>query len=204
VVDTAAYKKQTTKAYDELVAELIDGFDDHFEAFARLEAHRLLASLRQGALVLDLGCGGGPASWYLSWHGCTTVSADLSAAMVRACRRRGLDNVVQLDLEDLPFARQAFDAIWAHTSLIHVPKVRLTRALEGVARVLKPDGALFVALREGTTQGYEGQPGSERWFSNYGADEFERYVPAGLRIIGRSRTDRTRVVFLNYHLRKRE
>jgi SAM-dependent methyltransferase len=99
---------------------------------------------------------------------------------------------------------QFFDAIWAHTSLIHVPKERLTHALDGVARVLKPGGALFVALREGTTRGYEGQPGVERWFSNYGMDEFERYVPAGLCVIRRSRTDLESVAFLNYHLRKRE
>lgn len=204
MVDMLEYKRQTTRAYDELAAELVDGFDSHFEAFARFEADRLLASLRQGALVLDLGCGGGPASSYLSRHGCTTVSADLSEAMVRACRRRGLDNVVRLDLEDLPFAPHTFDAVWAHTSLIHVPKARLSRALEGIARVIKPGGVLFVALREGKTQGYEGQPGSERWFSNYGMDEFEQYVPANLGVFERSRTGRTRVVFLNYHLRKRE
>jgi len=103
-IDTAVYKRQTTRAYDELAAELVEPFDQHFEAFARLEADQLLAGLHQGALVLDLGCGGGPASSYLSRHGCTTVSADLSEAMVWACRRRGLDNVVRLDLEDLPFA----------------------------------------------------------------------------------------------------
>jgi SAM-dependent methyltransferase len=201
-VDPTAYKRRTMQAYDELIPELVDGFDQHFEAFARLEADRLLARLRHGALVLDLGCGGGPASSYLSRHGCTTVSADLSEAMVRACRRRGLDPVVRLDLEELPFARHAFDAIWAHTSLIHVPKERLARALEGVARVLKPGGVLFVALREGKTQGYEGQAGRERWFANYAADEFERYVPAGLRITKRGRTDRKSVAFLNLYLRK--
>jgi SAM-dependent methyltransferase len=202
MINPAGYKRQTIQAYDELAAELIEGFDRHFETFARLEADRLLADLRQGAIVLDLGCGGGPASLYLSAHGCTTVSADLSEEMVRACRRRGLDNVLQLDLEDLPFARQTFDAVWAHTSLIHVPKERLARALEGVARVLNPGGILFVALREGEMQGYEGQPGVERWFANYGADEFERYVPTGLCVTRRSRADRTRVAFLNYHLQK--
>jgi len=124
--------------------------------------------------------------------------------MVRACQRRGLDHVVRLDLEDLPFACSAFDAVWAHTSLIHVPKERLARALEGGARVLKPGGALFVALREGATEGYEGQPGLERWFSNYGMDEFERHVPAGLRVVARSRTDRKNTSFLNVHLRKSE
>jgi len=201
-VDTAALKQQTTQSYDLLASELVESFDGYFETSARHQADRLLAGLRPGALVLDLGCGGGPASLYLSKHGCTTVSADLSEAMVRACKRRGLEDVVRLDLEDLPFARHAFDAVWAHTSLLHVPKERLSRALEGIARVLKPDGVLFVALREGTTEGYEGQLGTERWFSNYELDEFLRYVPDGLRVVEQSRIECTRVAFLNVHLRK--
>ena len=201
-MDVSRYKEQTTEAYDQLAADLVTGFDHYFQSSARLEADRFLEGLRQGALVLDLGCGGGVASSYLAQRGCVTVSADLSGEMVRACRRSGLGNVVQLDLEDLPFARQAFDAVWAHTSLIHVPKERLARALEGVARVLKPGGTLFVALREGGSQGYEGQPGTERWFSNYGADEFAQHLPPDLRLVRHSRTDHTRVAFLNLHLRK--
>ena len=200
--DPAAYKTQTTEAYDALAAELVPGFDRHFEASARREAKRFLRGLRKDALVLDLGCGGGVASAYFCQRGFSTVSADLSGEMVQECRRRGLENVVQVDLEDLPFCPRAFDAVWAHTSLIHVPKERLARALAGVARVLKPGGTLFVALKEGGSQGYEGQPGTERWFSNYGADEFEQYLPPDLRVVQRSRTDRTHVAFLNFHLRK--
>jgi SAM-dependent methyltransferase len=202
--DTAALKKQTTQSYDVLAAELVAAFDGYFETSARHEADRLLAGLPPGALVLDLGCGGGSASSYLTEHGCVTVSADLSEAMLRACQRRGLEHVVRLDLEDLPFAGRTFDGIWAHTSLLHVPKERLARALEGVARALKPGGAFFVALREGTTEGYEGGPGMERWFSNYEMTEFERYVPPGLQVVERSRNEGTRVTFLNVHLRKGE
>ena len=91
MINPAGYKRQTTQAYDELAAEFVEGFDHHFELFARLEADRLLADLCQGALVLDLGCGGRPASSYLSAHGCVTVSADLSEEMVRACRRSRTD-----------------------------------------------------------------------------------------------------------------
>ena len=65
-VSPANYKMQTMSAYDVLAAELVTGFDGFFERFAHREAAHLLASLTQDGLILDLGCGGGPASRYLA------------------------------------------------------------------------------------------------------------------------------------------
>jgi cyclopropane fatty-acyl-phospholipid synthase-like methyltransferase len=200
-LDPADYKRQTMRAYNGLAAEVVPGFDQFFETYGRLEADHLLAHLDPGGVILDLGCGPGSASRYFAGKGYTPLSADLSAAMVRECRRRGLDRVIRLDLEALPFRQHSLDAIWAHTSLLHVPKARLTRALEGLKATLRPGGAIFIALIRGAGEGYQGQPGAERWFSYFQAGELESYLPAGLTVVRRSQTECKSATFLGTHLR---
>ena len=139
---------------------------------------------------------------YFAEQGYTPVSADLSAEMLKECQRRGLTDPVRLDLEALPFPSSSFEGIWAHTSLLHVPKHRLSDAMEGIEKILKLGGRLFIALREGENEGYERQSGMERWFANYQKEEFESYLPGVCRLERFSRTDRQSITFLNYHLVK--
>jgi len=190
------------KAYNTLAGELAERYNHYFETCARLEADHFLARLNKGDTILDLGCGVGSASRYFAEQGYTSVGADLSEEMVKECKRRGLASLVRLDLEVLPFLYSSFDGIWAHTSLLHIPKQRLANAIEGLEKIFKPGGALFIALREGEEEGYEGQPGVERWFAYFQAEEFESHIPSAYRIARCSRTERQSVTFLNYHLVK--
>ena len=202
MVDTTGYKKRTMEAYNMMVSELAEGYDHHFETYARLEAEHFLAKLSKGSRILDLGCGVGSASSYFAQQGYQPVSADLSAAMVKECQRRGLTNLVRLDLEALPFPSSSFDGIWAHTSLLHIPKHRVVNIIGSLGKLLKPRGVLFIALREGEKEGYEGQPGMERWFANYQANEFDGYISRSYSVERFRRIERQSVTFLNYHLVK--
>jgi SAM-dependent methyltransferase len=200
--DATEYKRRTMEAYDAFASELAEGYDHHFETYARLEAEHFLAKLSKGSRILDIGCGVGSASRYFAEQGYQQVSADLSEEMVKECQRRGLTNLVRMDLEALPFPNSCFDGIWAHTSLLHIPKHRLVNVIGSLGKTLKPGGALFIALREGEKEGYEGQPGMERWFANYQANEFDGYIPKAYSIERFSRIDRQSVTFLNYYLVK--
>jgi SAM-dependent methyltransferase len=201
-VDSNDYKTRTMHAYDVLAGDLVEGFENYFESIARVEANHFLALLGQCSIILDLGCGGGQTSSYFASQGHTVVSSDLSREMLAACRRRGLKSILRLDLEVLPFRRYTFDAIWAHTSLIHIPKRKLANALQALAQRLGSGGVLFVALKEGTGERYLGEPGIERWFASFQANEFEEHVPIDLEIVRRSRTRANNTAFLNYHLAK--
>lgn len=202
VIDSIEYKRRTMQAYNTLARELAEKYDQYFEAHARMEADHFLARLNKGDRILDLGCGVGSASRYFAEQGYTPVGADLSDEMVEECKKRGLSGLVRLDLEALPFRYSSFDGIWAHTSLLHIPKQRLTNAIERIEKILKPGGVLFIALREGEGEGYEGQIGVERWFAYFQADEFESHIPSAYRIVRGSKTERQSVTFLNYHLLK--
>lgn len=201
-IDSNDYKTRTMHSYDTLAVELVKGFEIYFESVARAEADHFLASLGQDSIILDLGCGGGQTSAYFAGQGHAVVCADLSQEMLSVCRCRGLRSLVQLDLEALPFRQHTFDAIWAHTSLIHIPKHKLANALQALGQRLCPSGVLFVALKEGAGEGYLGEPSIERWFASFQAGEFEGHVPTGLHIVRNSRTRIKNTAFLNYHLVK--
>jgi hypothetical protein len=104
--------------------------------------HEILRRLPAGARVLDLGSRDG--SFDASNYPVRVVRADLE---VPSGGHR--DVFVCADAAALPFATASFDAIVANHSLEHFE--RLNEALEEMGRVLKPHGAIFVAVPDAST-----------------------------------------------------
>ena len=104
--------------------------------------NRLIESLPPRARVLDLGARSGSFS---------TARADL--AIVRLdleppdARKSGA--YVAADAARMPFAAQAFDAVISNHSLEHFP--RLEESVREIGRVVKPGGALYVAVPDAGT-----------------------------------------------------
>ena len=93
--------------------------------------------------ILEVGCGEGELAERLTRETTATVVAvDQSERMVELTRARGVDARVA-DVQDLPFADRAFEAVLAGWMLYHVHD--LDRGLGEIARVLAPDGRLVAA-----------------------------------------------------------
>jgi SAM-dependent methyltransferase len=93
--------------------------------------------------VLDVGCGTGDLTERLRRElGADVVAVDQSERMVELTRGRGIDARVA-DVQELPFPDGSFDAVVAAWVLFHVPEV--PRALDELARVLRPGGRLVAA-----------------------------------------------------------
>jgi 2-polyprenyl-3-methyl-5-hydroxy-6-metoxy-1,4-benzoquinol methylase len=104
----------------------------------------LLAHVRPGDRVLDLGCGDGTFAAALVSAGARVTAADVArAALERAAGRAPEATLAPLrEGAPLPFEEDAFDLVWAGEVLEHVADV--AGLLAEVRRVLRWGGTLLV------------------------------------------------------------
>lgn len=105
-----------------------------------------------GRTVLDLGCGPGHVSAWLRAAGADVLGLDLSEGMLAEARRRvpGVTFVQGDMLGALPFEDDAFGAIAAMYSLLHVPREQLSRVLAECLRVTATGGRLLCSFHLGS------------------------------------------------------
>ena len=106
--------------------------------------------LRQGALVLDLGCGSGRHAVELSRRGINVLCLDLSLPLLKQARDAGNKSAfwkVRADMRYLP-ARGKFDAVLSFfTSFGYFDDTRHDQlVLAEVARALRPGGGFLLDL----------------------------------------------------------
>lgn len=89
--------------------------------------------------LLEIGAGTGKDSLFFQQNGLTVTGIDLSPEMINLCRQKGLDAQV-MDMTDLQFPEESFDAVYSINSLLHIPKPELPVVLKNIRRILKPDG----------------------------------------------------------------
>jgi SAM-dependent methyltransferase len=138
---------------------------------------RFAALLQPGARILELGCGGGQDSAAMLAQGFDVVPSDGSPELAAEAGRRLGVPVRVLLFEDLDEV-EAYDAVWAHASLLHVPRAALPGILARIARALRPGGVFFASFKAGEAEGrdrfgrYFNYP-SEDWLRGaYGAESW--------------------------------
>lgn len=167
--------KKTIEAYNRLALKYDEETEDFWERFPRTFLDKFVEVAR--GEVLDIGSGPGRDGKILQESGLRVTCLDASEAMVRISSERGLKSVLG-DFQYLPFTDEQFDAVWAYTSLLHVPKSQVGQALREIRRVMKPGGLLGVGMIEGTAEEYretEKVP-LPRWFSFYTKQEVEELL----------------------------
>jgi len=103
--------------------------------------HEILANLGPGQRVLDIGSNAG--SFDSGMGPFVAIRADLDRPSIAA------PNFAQADAAHLPFPDRAFDAVISNHSLEHFDD--LAGSLAEIGRVLKPTGALYVAVPDAST-----------------------------------------------------
>ena len=97
--------------------------------------------------------------------------------MVTLCRERGLI-ALEGDILSLPCTNDSFAGVWAYTSLLHIPKADMPRALTEIRRVLTREGVLGLGMIEGDGEEYRHNLGAgfPRLFAYYQKHELEELL----------------------------
>ena len=130
------------------------GLTKHFGGLNGTEELAGLCHIGEGAYVLDVGCGAGVTSCFLTRrYGCRVMGVDIRARMVERseerARREGVADRVEFrvaDAQDLPFEGGTFDAVITE-SVTAFPEDK-QRAVNEYVRVTQPGG--YVGLAEST------------------------------------------------------
>lgn len=101
--------------------------------------------------VIDVGCGAGRLSKYLSRAGLNVTGVDLSPEMVRVAQQLHPELLFEVgELTDLPAADSAADGILAWYSIIHSSRAALPAIAREFWRVLRPAGSALIAFQAGS------------------------------------------------------
>lgn len=154
---------------------------------------KFISYLKEGALVLDVGCGGGTKSKYLVSHGMKVVGIDFSEKMIDIARREVPEASFQvLDVHDITTLRENFDGIFMQAVLLHIPKAEAESIVRKAAEKLSAGGHLYIAVKEKSEGGVDEEMKIdddygyeyERFFSYFTRDELKTYLKsAGLEVV---------------------
>jgi len=109
---------------------------------------RMLEDFPANANIVEFGCGNG-LIWHTNTHripeGWTITLTDLSQGMLDDARRNLGEHADRfafrvIDIQNIPFDDNQFDAVLANFMLYHVPDRQ--NAISGIRRILKDDGTL--------------------------------------------------------------
>lgn len=160
---------QTVESYNHCADSFVQLYTDlgWFEPYFR-EVSDLL---KEGAAILDLGCGpGNVARFLMNQHkGYQVVGVDLSAAMLQYANQYVPGG--EFILADLRYLAlpQTFDAVIASFCIIHFNDGETADLLRKTFDFLKDGGYFYLSFMHGGTAGFEKTnfSGSEMFFFNY-------------------------------------
>lgn len=140
--DTVAEAYSTVIPDTSFEAALDMAMVDHFAGHMRATPDRQL---------IDVGCGAGRMTSYLSRAGLNVSGIDLSPEMVRIAQRLHPELLFEVgELTDLPVADAAADGILAWYSVIHSPPSALPAIAREFWRTLRPGGSALIAFHSGS------------------------------------------------------
>lgn len=114
--------------------------------------NRFLDKLHKESFILDFGCGSGRDTKYFMDQGHTVEAIDGSIEMCKlASEYTGIEvkNMFFQELQEV----DKYDAIWACSSILHLPYTELVDVMKKMSIALKKKGFIYTSFKYGTYEG---------------------------------------------------
>jgi len=132
---------------------------------------RFTSLLDPGARILDLGCGSGRDTKAFHDAGFDVTATDGSAELCRtASEFCGIP--VRHELFQSLHDVNAYDGVWACSSILHLPKDQLANVLRHIDRALKPRGIVYTSFKHGDFEGMR----NGRFFTDFTEPTFRAFL----------------------------
>jgi SAM-dependent methyltransferase len=165
------FRDDLRKTYDRQANQRDAGSIQGWKAEERASFLSLLQEEDKHTL-LEIGSGPGRDGEFFRKQGLQVTCVDLSPEMIRLCRQKDLTAYV-MDMTNLTFPANSFDAVYALNSLLHLTKAELPTVLRQINSLLKPTGLFFMGVYGGDD--FEGilkdDPSDQKRFFSYFTDD---------------------------------
>lgn len=121
--------------------------------------------------ILDFGCGSGRDTKYFLSQGHSVMATDGSEELCKLAGKYTGIPVKQMLFQDLD-EKDTYDAIWACSSILHLPYRELKPVLKKMAQALKENGIAYTSFKYGTFEGER----NGRYFTDMTEEKFENLL----------------------------
>lgn len=139
----------TLTYYNQNAASFVEGTKD--VDFKTIQ-NKFTTRLPQGATILDFGCGSGRDTKYFLEQGFRVTATDGSEELCKMASEYTGIPVKQLLFMELD-EKDAYDGIWACSSILHCPYDELVVVMQKISAALKKNGVLYTSFKYGTFSG---------------------------------------------------
>lgn len=133
--------------------------------------NRFLDKLHPGAEILDYGCGSGRDTKYFLEQGCKVTAIDGSQKLCKLASEYTGIQVKHMLFRDLD-EKEAYDGIWACSSILHVPANELQDIIKKMTNALRAHGIIYTSFKYGTFEGER----NGRYFTDMTEETFAKLI----------------------------
>ncbi len=158
---------ETIEYYDKNAKIFVDNTADI--EFSEMQ-DSFLSNLKEGASILDFGCGSGRDTRYFLKKGYKVIALDGSAELCRIAEAKTGIPVIQMDFNDFE-EQDMYDGIWACSSILHLSRQELKQVLVHMEQALHKGGIIYTSFKYGDFEGMR----NGRYFTDFTEDSFRSF-----------------------------
>jgi SAM-dependent methyltransferase len=122
----------------------------------KLGLFKFCKRLSKKGLVLDLGCGPGIHSNFISQNGLRVFGVDLSEGMIKHAKTYFPDiNFARMNVLNLGFKDSSFNGIWSSCLIHHIPKNKIIFLFHELYRIAKNNCIIYLITKSGVNETIE-------------------------------------------------